>query len=192
MAAVEEGLEVRTVTAEQLTADRFAPFGTVLGPEGHERLPIELYGGTVDAYAIPIEADEPFQFLFNRLRYRGMRIHFLERHSHLTQAFIPIDGLPFVQVVAPADAPEEDGLPALGSVRAFVVPGGRGVQIARGVWHEPPFPLQAEQQLIVTSHTSLTLGLQQRLDERKEIGRLDVDKRNVTERAGVVLRVELP
>jgi hypothetical protein len=44
----------------------------------------------------------------------------------------------------------------------------------------------------VTSHTSLTLGLQQTLDERKEIGRLDVDKRNVTERAGVVLRVELP
>ena len=192
MATLEEGLEVRTVTAEHLTAEAFAPFGTVLGPEGHERLPIELYGGTVDAFAIPIEADEPFQFLFNRLRYRGMRIQFLERHMHLTQAFMPLDGLPFVQVVAPADAPEEDGLPALDTVRAFIVPGGRGVQIGRGVWHEPPFPLQAEQQLIVTSHVSLTLGLQQKLDERREIGTLDVDKRNISERAGIVLRVELP
>ena len=190
--AVDTGVRVRTVKAEHLTLEGFAPFGEIIGPEGHERLPIELYGGTVDAYAIPIEADEPFEFLFNRLRYRGMRIQFLERHLGLTQAFLPLDGRAFVQVVAPADAPEEEGIPAPDHVRAFVVPGDRGVQIARGVWHEPPFPLEASQTFVVTSHVSLTRGLQQKLDTRKEIGKLDVEKRNITERAGIELRVELP
>lgn len=191
MTQVHEGVDVRTVEAEPLTLEGFAPYGDVIGPDGRDRLPINLYGGTVDAYNIPVVAEEPFEFLVNRLRYRGLRIHNLERHKGLSQAFIPMDGAPFIQVVAAADAPLENDVPAPDSVRAFIVPGNRGVQINTNVWHEPPFPLQAEQLLIVTSHQSLTKGLQAKVDASQEIGELDVDKRNITDRAGYELRVSL-
>jgi hypothetical protein len=46
--------------------------------------------------------------------------------------------------------------------------------------------------MIVTSHQSLTNGLKSDFDARKEIHRLDVEKRNFTERTDLVLRVELP
>jgi ureidoglycolate lyase len=192
MTQVQERVEVRTVVAEPLTVEAFEPFGDVLGPEGRERLPIDLYGGTVDAYNIPVHADEPFEWLVNRLRYRGLRIINLERHHGLSQAFIPMDGAPFIQVVAAADARLDNDVPASDEVRAFIVPGNRGVQIDPGVWHEPPFPMQSEQMVIVTSHQSLTKGLASKVDASQEIAQLDVDKRNITDRAGYELRISLP
>jgi ureidoglycolate lyase len=192
MTQVQEGVEVRTVVAEPLTTEAFVPFGEIIGPDGRERLPINLYDGTIDAYNIPCRADEPFEWLVNRMRYRGLRIHNLETHEHLQQAFLPLDGAPFIQVVAAADATLEKDVPAADEVRAFIVPGNRGVQIDVNVWHEPPFPMQAEQLLIVTSHQSLTKGLQSKVDATQEIGQLDVDKRNITERAGYELRISLP
>lgn len=192
MTQVQEGVEVRTVVAEPLTPEAFAPYGEVIGPEGRERLPINLYGGTIDAYNIPCRADEPFEWLVNRMRYRGLRIHNLERHAHLQQAFVPMDGAPFICAVAAADAELVDDVPASDEVRAFIVPGNRGVQLDVNVWHEPPFPMQAEQLTIVTSHQSLTKGLQSKVDATQEIDKLDVDKRNITERAGYELRISLP
>ena len=192
MTQVQEGVEVKTVIAEPLTLEAFEPFGDIIGPEGRERLPINLYDGKIDAYNIPVHADEPFEWLVNRMRYRGLRIHNLEFHTGLSQAFIPMDGAPFIQVVAAADATLESDVPAADEVRAFIVPGNRGVQINTHVWHEPPFPMQGEQLLIVTSHQSLTKGLQSKVDSSQEIGQLDVDKRNITDRAGYELRISLP
>lgn len=191
MTTIEAGVEVRTVTAEHLTVEAFAPFGDVIGPEGHERLPINLYGSTIDVYSIPVEADEPIEFLVNRLRYRELRVINLETHAGMTQAFMPLDGKPFIQVVAAADARLEGDVPVVDEVHAFIVPGDRGVQIGRNVWHEPPFPLQDEQLMVVTSHQSLTKGLQSKVDATQEIAQLDVDKRNITERAGFELRIQL-
>ena len=192
MTQMREGVEVRTVVAEQLTLEAFEPFGDVIGPDGRERLPINLYGGTIDAFNIPVQADEPFEWLVNRMRYRGLRIHNLEYHGGLSQAFLPMDGAPFIQVVAAADATLENDVPAAEEVRAFIVPGNRGVQIDVNVWHEPPFPIQSEQLLIVTSHQSLTKGLQSKVDVTQEIGQLDVDTRNITERTGYELHISLP
>jgi len=192
MSTAEAGIAVKTVTAEHLTLETFAKFGDIIGPEGHDRLPINLYDGTIDAYSVPVEADEPFEFLVNRLRYRGTQIHNLERHAGMSQAFLPLDGKSFIQVVAAADVPLEGEVPAADQVRAFIVPGDRGVQINRNVWHEPPFPLQDEQLMVVTSHQSLTKGLQSKVDQRQEIAQLDVDKRNIADRAGFELHIQLP
>ena len=185
-------MEARTITAEVLTFEAFEPFGDIIGPEGRERLPINLYGGTIDAYSIPVHADEPFEFLVNRLRYRGMKVQNLERHKGISQAFIPMDGAPFIQVVAAPGVELVDDVPDSEEVRAFIVPGNRGVQIRANVWHEPPFPLQAEQMVLVTSHQSLTKGLQSKVDASQEIGQLDVDKRNIADRAGYELQISLP
>jgi ureidoglycolate lyase len=190
---VDTAEAVKTITAEVLTREAFAPFGEILTLEGEDRLPIDLYGDRIDVFRPAlIHADTPIEWLLVRSRIREFRVHFLERHEDLAQAFIPLAGHPFVSVVAAPDAREENGLPAFDEVHAFLVPGDRGIQIHKRTWHEPPFPLTDGGLCLITSHQALTAGLGSKLDEKREIHQLDVDKRNVTERTGYVLKVQLP
>jgi ureidoglycolate lyase len=184
---------LRTIKAEPLTREAFAPFGDVLSMEGLRRLPIELYGDRIDVYRPALfESDQPVEFLLTRSKLREFRIIFIERHLELTQSFIPLGGHPFIAVVARPNAREEDGIPALDEIHAFFVPGDTGINIHRGTWHEVPLPLVDGALMLVTSHQALTQGLESKLSERHEIHKLDVEKRNVTERTGLVLKVELP
>jgi ureidoglycolate lyase len=146
----------------------------------------------VDVFKEPFESDQPVEWLITRLRFREFRVRFLERHHELTQTFIPLGGAPFISVVARADAREESGLPALDEIHAFLVPGHTAIQLHRSVWHEIPMPLHDEQVALISSHQSLTRGLESNLDERREIFKLDVEKRNLEERGDLILRVELP
>jgi ureidoglycolate lyase len=181
-----------TLAAEPLTAEAFAPFGVTLGPEAKEPRAIDLYEGTIETFTTTFDADLPGEWLITRQQVRSLEVRFVERHHKLTQAFFSFGGKPMLVVVAPADAPEVDGLPALDTWRAFVVPGDTAVQIHRGVWHEVPFALEDGQIITVMSHRQLTQGLESTLDGAKEIHVLDVDKRNVAERIGARVAVTLP
>lgn len=192
MATIDAGVEVRTVTAQPLTVEAFKPFGDVISVEGRERLPIDLYGDAVDVFRADFEADEPIEFLLTRGKVRPFEVLFLERHFNLTQTFFPMGGVPFISVVAAPDARLEDEVPATEDVRAFIVPGSVAVNLHKGTWHEPPFPLVDGQVIAYTSHAALTAGLGSNLDARKNINQLDVDKRNIKENAGYRLRVTLP
>jgi ureidoglycolate lyase len=187
--------EVVTITAEPITPEAFAPFGTVLSAEGQERLPIDLYGDRVNVFRpAPLDADptQPMEWLYTENRIREFRVLFLERHMQLAQAFIPMGGDPIISCVAAPDCRLENEIPAFDEVRAFIIPGGIGAQIHRGTWHEPPFPLVDRSYTLITSHQALTAGLGLALNESREIGDLDVDKRNITERTGKILRIALP
>ncbi len=188
-----EGLETRTVRVEQLSVEAFAPFGSVMEAKG-ERRSIDLYGSTVDVYSAGrVDADVPVEIFMSRSAIREFRVHFLERHMLLAQMFVPLCGTPFVVVVARPDANEdENGIPLVDEVRAFVVPGDTALTIHRGTWHEPPFPLEENSLRLTTTHAALTTGLESQLNERGEINANDVEKRNVTARSGYVLRLELP
>lgn len=191
--SVREDTTVTTIQAETLTREAFAPFGDILSKDGLERLPIDIYGDRANVY-VPsaFESDQPTEFLLTHCRLREFRVIFMERHVELTQSFIPLRGDPFLIVVAPPGCEEVDGMPAFDVIRAFIVAGSCGINLKRGTWHEFPFPLVDDLDLIVTSHQSLTEGLKSSLDERKEIFRLDVEKRNFSERADVLVRVGLP
>ena len=116
------GASVRTIAVEPLTQDAFAPYGDVLEPRG-EALP-HVYGDTMDVYQPGMhECDVETEFIVTRYRLREPRVLFLERHNQITQTFIPMGGDPFVLTVAAPDAPLENGLPVLDSVRAFLVLG---------------------------------------------------------------------
>lgn len=185
------------VTAQPLTPESFEPFGGVLSPSPEAsgpRRPIDLYGGTIDVFrGGPIDADDPVEFLISRSSVREFRVQFLERHMRLAQSFFPLSGGGFICVVARPDAPlTADGTPAFDEIHAFLVPPGCGITLHRGTWHEPPFPLADGQIRLTTTHAELTAGLESKLNERREIGQLDVDKRNVAERTGTVVRIALP
>lgn len=190
---VGEAARAYTITAEVLDAAAFEPFGTVLTKDESTRLPHSMYGDRIETYRpAVIDASQPLEWFFCFSRVRAFNVRFLERHHELAQAFIPLGAAPFVSVVAAPDCVLESEVPAFDSVHAFIVPGDVGIQLHRGTWHEPPFPLVDGSCTLITSHRRLSEGLAQPLDERGEIRQLDVDKRNVTERTGVLLRVQLP
>jgi len=181
-----------TVRAQVVTPDGFEPFGEMLTTSGSP-LP-HVYGDTMDVYrAGKLESDTPVEYILTRYRLREFRIQFLERHHRLTQTFVPLEGHPFVVAVSAPDVELENGVPRVEDVRAFVVPGNAAVNLRRGTWHEVPFPTVDGSLTLVTSHTGVTDGWAE-LDETREIAKLEEDeeKRNVLERTGVRLLIELP
>lgn len=174
-----------------LTPESFAPFGSILSPEGRTRLPVNTYGDALSLYREGFETDQPIEWFIVQGKPRPMEALFLERHRQITQAFVPLGGQGFVMLVAPPDAEAEaDGIIATAQTRAFHVPGTVGVQLHRGTWHENPFPLSTDQVFLVTSHAALTRGHQ--ANPRADLADLplDLERRFYAER-NMTLRVAM-
>lgn len=147
----------RKLYAEPLTADAFAPFGTVIERAGAEHFPIN--GGTTERYhrlavadtrAAPDESPqqgsaETIISLFVGQPYElPAKLWALERHPLGSQAFVPLQDRPWLVVVAPAeDAPAPERL------QAFLARGDQGVNYAAGVWHHPLLALGVESRFLV-------------------------------------------
>jgi len=127
--------------AEPLTAAAFAPFGDVLAAEGppdriinqgncgrfHDRARLDFGPGGRAGLSI-FEA---------RPRALPYTCDLLERHPLGSQAFLPMNGKPFLVIVAP-DCGGRPGVP-----RAFVTAPGQGINLLRGTWHGVLTPLAA-------------------------------------------------
>lgn len=123
----------RTLRVEPLTAEAFAPFGSVVEPleDGTPMTPAEavldVSRGTARFYAMHLE-DKP-------ARFTG-----ITRHRQVTQALAAVGGGSWLLAVAPpVDVDVEHAVPALDDVRAFEVPGDVAVLMHRGTWHAGPF-----------------------------------------------------
>ncbi|MCE8547921.1 ureidoglycolate lyase [Ruegeria pomeroyi] len=64
------------------------------------------------------------------------KIAMVERHPKGSQAFIPLDGAPYLVVVAE----DRDGVPT--GIQAFVADGSQAVNIHRNVWHGVLTPME--------------------------------------------------
>jgi ureidoglycolate lyase len=62
----------------------------------------------------------------------------MERHALGTQTFVPLGGVPYVMLVAPAGPQPEPG-----ALAAFFVDGGQAVTLRAGTWHHGLLALQA-------------------------------------------------
>lgn len=120
------------ITIRPLTAEAFAPFGDVIDASGDPDRLINkgLCGRYHDRARLDFsDGRAGISVLEAQLRPLPMPLDLLERHPEGSQAFLPLDGAPFVVVVAPDD----DGRP--GRPLAFMTRPGQGVNYHRGVWH---------------------------------------------------------
>lgn len=132
------GLALRkTLVAQPLTRAAFAPFGEVI--ESGLDTPLSINAGMTERYhdlaTVDVGADGS-RVLINIFETRPyalpLRVSMLERHPLGSQAFVPMDGSPFLVVVAPPG-----DIVDLQAVQAFVTNGAQGVNYAPGVWHHP-------------------------------------------------------
>lgn len=70
-------------------------------------------------------------------------VDMVERHPQGSQAFIPLNGVPFLVVVAD----DAEGMPV--NVQAFVTLPGQSINLHRGVWHGVLCPIGAPGQFAV-------------------------------------------
>ena len=123
------------LTAVPLTASGFAPFGDVIETSGHT--PRLINEGTSERFddlaSVDVLANggRPLISIFKATpRPLPLKVKGLERHPLSSQTFYPLDGLPFLVVVAePGDGPWG------GRMRAFRAAGNQGVSYRRNTWH---------------------------------------------------------
>jgi ureidoglycolate lyase len=127
------------VKAEPLTPDAFAPFGDVIQTAG--RVPRLINEGTCERFddLAPVDVlaggGRPLISIFKAVpRALPFEVRVLERHPLSSQAFFPLDGVPFLVVVA--EDGEVGGGPSWGNrIRAFRASGHQGVSYRRNTWH---------------------------------------------------------
>jgi ureidoglycolate lyase len=121
--------------AAALSADAFAPFGDVIEIAGRPSRSIN--DGTCERFddLAPVDvmasAGRPLISIFKSIaRTLPLQVRSLERHPLSSQAFIPLDGLPFLVVVA-----AEGDAPLASRIRAYRASGTQGVNYRRNTWH---------------------------------------------------------
>jgi ureidoglycolate hydrolase len=113
------------VQAEPLTQEGFAAYGQVIGRED---------------VRIELREQEVFHLDIIAYKRKPIRVDHLNRHYTATQALVPLEGKPVVIVVGDPSLTFQTA-DDLSKLRAFIFDGSRGINLALKVWHEGPFPL---------------------------------------------------
>ncbi|MCP5155809.1 MAG: ureidoglycolate lyase [Ectothiorhodospiraceae bacterium] len=119
---------VQSVPVEPMTAEAFAPFGTLY-------LMHERPAGERRTIRWPFECDGRTTVSTIWQPAGGREFTLLERHHDVTQAFVQIDGDPAVVCVAAPTGPQPESIPRPEHVRAFLIPSGVPYAFHRRVWH---------------------------------------------------------
>lgn len=136
------------VAVQPLTREAFAPFGDVIETDGAEHFPIN--DGTTERYNdlgdVQLRGDGA-RALINIFRGQPftppVTVTRLERHPLGSQAFVPLDGRPYLVVVAAGEAPGRD------DIHAFLARGDQGVNYHANTWHHALLALEAESDFVV-------------------------------------------
>jgi ureidoglycolate lyase len=133
----------RTLRAEPLTRDAFAPFGQVIETDSAHHYPInagncERYHDLARVELGGVHARPLISLLHSRGFALPLVLTMVERHPLGSQAFYPLSQNPFLVVVAP----DESGTP--GTPRAFLTAPRQGVNIAMNTWHGVLTPIGPE------------------------------------------------
>ncbi len=134
----------KTITAEPLNRESFKPYGDIIdssvGSPGVETATFSFWEQISE---IDIDQDKGNPYLtYLTVRYRPFRVNKMERHLKATQATIPLDGQSYITVVAPPEEPDNpEAKPVLAKAKAFICSGNQGINLKRGTWHGPAYPL---------------------------------------------------
>lgn len=190
MDATPNSLTEHHLKVESATVENVAPFGALLGRRSGVRLTgLDYYGGNV-ATSRPVhyQCSSQTDLSLTSLKRRPLQVKYLERHFQHTQTFIPLGGKPFVAVLAP---PNKDDMPNLAAVRALRFEGDVGLCLHLGTWHEFPFALDGDTDMVVVLSSQTTEDLQHRAANGIEAFGPDLDKKDMALRAGVVFVLDL-
>jgi ureidoglycolate lyase len=139
---------MRELTPEPLTAEAFAPFGSVI-EASDEAVKLDINQGHAIRYDRLAEIDVTDEggigviSLFRAKPLEDLVLKVFERHPLGSQSFVPLSGGPYLVAVAPA------GDFDAGKVRLFHAEPHQGVHYRKGVWHHFLLALDATSDFLV-------------------------------------------
>ena len=125
---------MRELTPEPLTAEGFAPFGSVI-EASDDAVKLDINQGHAVRYDRLAEIDVADGggtgaiSLFRARPLSELVLRVFERHPLCSQSFIPLSGRPYLVAVAPAGDFDPE------AVRLFRAEAKQGVHYRKGVWH---------------------------------------------------------
>ncbi|MGA1179313.1 MAG: ureidoglycolate lyase [Marivivens sp.] len=150
---------MKTIVAQPLTDEAFAPFGDVLHAAGAPDKMINqgLCGRHHDRARMDFGADGRAGIsIFNaEKRTLPYMLDLVERHPDGSQAFIPMSLEPFLVIVAEDDG----GKPS--NIQAFITAPGQGINLLRNTWHGVLTPLGEPGLFAVIDRIGDTLNLEE-------------------------------
>lgn len=176
------------LTIEDATPAAIAPFGALVAAGVSAGRPTRFYDDAVELYETPrFESDADTCLTVARILPRPAEVKFIERHFKHTQGFLPLNGAPYVVVVAPP-TPAAD-VPELAALRAFRFGAGHGFLMHVGTWHEFPFAIDAPVDMVVVLRNETNRNLDA-VANGEAVG-ADLQKRNVAQRFGATVKFAL-
>jgi ureidoglycolate lyase len=148
---------------EPIEAAAFMPFGQLLPPQppgqGRQELIEELQNKRASARPrLSMATVEPKTLPLIAVQ--------MERHVHSSQVFVPVDSAGYLVLVAPHGA---DGMPDLGKIRAFRVPGDTGVNYRADTWHHPLSALERTGRFAILTFVDGTSADEQFVDLPQDV-----------------------
>lgn len=139
---------MRELTPEPLTAEAFAPFGSVIEASG-DAVKLDINQGHAVRYDRLADVDVAdgggvgVISLFRARPLDELVLKAFERHPLGSQSFVPLSSGPYLVAVAPAG--EFDAT----AVRLFRAEAHQGVHYRKGVWHHFLLALDVESDFLV-------------------------------------------
>ena len=139
---------MRELAPEPLTAEAFAPFGSVI-EASDDALKLDINQGHAVRYDALAEVDVaegggvPVISLFRARPLDALVLRTFERHPLGSQSFVPLSGRPYLVAVAPA------GPFDAASIRLFRAAANQGVHYRKAVWHHFLLVLEESDFLVI-------------------------------------------
>lgn len=178
----------RRLTVDVATPESTRAFGTLIGAGPGPGVPSRYYERSSN-YQFDFISDDDTTLIVSACQPRALEVRYMERHFKHTQTFIPLAGKPFAMLVAP---PSTDELPDLSLARALVFDGSAGFMLHIGTWHEFPFALRRDTNLVSVLRHETYRGVGAVQDEQGEAHNPDLDKKDIVVRLGVVIEIDFP
>jgi len=180
----------RKLAVKLATAEALAPYGQLISGDravsGHIA---NFYQGAVRIHdPIPFTSDEDTCLSLTSVDPRPLEVAYLERHFKHTQTFLPLGGKPYVAVLG---APTDGEMPDMDRLEAFRFEGNSGLCMHIGTWHEFPFALEEDTQMVVILRNETTRNLSAENVKDDEARGGDLDKKNLLKRTGTILELTL-
>jgi len=185
---LENTVSTRYLDVETPTPEAIAPFGQLVGADPSAPRPEGAFYQAVSTYRPDFVSEDGTELAVCTVQRRPMSVQWMERHFKHTQAFIPLGGKPFLAILAP---PTEGELPDLDQARAFLFDGQAGLLMHVGTWHEFPFALVDNTQLVVVLRSETMESLREENVIDGEAFGPDLDKKDIVRRLGVRLAPKL-
>ena len=127
-----DAIRTRRLALRAMTPETFADYGTLLTPASNQ--PPDYADADSEGWRSTIALDGTPELIVVRTSYVGLRFSKLEQHMNVTQAFIPVGGVPAAVAVA-RSADDSAAPPPATAVRAFAVTPGMAYILGPGIWH---------------------------------------------------------